>query len=52
LAAALRNEVETDWPEVRRLAQSNAYKNWNGIKETVYAEAKALQIRSPYASDE
>jgi hypothetical protein len=52
LAAALLNGIETDWPEVKRLAESNAYKNWNDVKELVHEQAQTLQIRSPYDSDE
>ena len=52
LAAALQNEVETDWKEVRRLAESSAYKNWPQVKELIDEQAKALQVRSPGDSDE
>jgi hypothetical protein len=52
LAAALQGEVETDWKEVRRLAESPAYKNWPQVKELIDEQAKALQIRSPSDSDE
>ena len=52
LAAALQGEVETDWAEVKRLAKSNAYKNWNEVKELVHEQAQAIQVRSPYHSDE
>jgi hypothetical protein len=52
LAAALLGEIETDWAEVKRLAQNNAYKNWNEVKELVHEQAQALQVRSPYHSDE
>ena len=47
LAAALLGEVETDWAEVRRLAESPAYKNWNDVKQLVDEQAKALQVGSP-----
>ena len=52
LAAALQGEVETDWREVRRLAESSAYNNWPQVKELIDEQAKAFQIRSPGDSDE
>jgi hypothetical protein len=52
LAAALQGEVETDWTEVRRLAQSPAYGEWNEVKELTDEEAQALKLRSPYDSHE
>jgi hypothetical protein len=52
LAAALQGEVETDWKEVRRLARSTAYDNWNDVKQRVHEQAKVLQVRSPCDSDE
>ncbi|MCU0772352.1 MAG: hypothetical protein MUE94_11385 [Verrucomicrobia bacterium] len=52
LAAALLGEIETEWAEVKRLAQHNAYENWNDVKELVHEQAQALQVRSPYHSDE
>ena len=52
LAAALQGEVETDWREVRRLAESSAYQNWPQVKELIDEQAKALQVRSPGDSDE
>lgn len=52
LAAALMGEVETDWAEVKRLAQNNAYENWHDVKELVHEQAQALQVRSPYHPDE
>ena len=52
LAAALQGEVETDWAEVKRLAKNAAYKNWSDVKEIVHEQAQALQIRSPYHTDE
>jgi len=52
LAAALQGEVETDWREVRRLAESPAYKNWPQVKALINEQAKALQVRSPGDSDE
>ena len=48
LASALQEEVATDWSEVRRLAESSAYRNWNDVKALVHEQAQALQIRSPY----
>jgi len=51
LAAALLGEIETDWAEVKRLADDNAYKNWNDMKELVHEQAQALQVRSPYHTD-
>jgi hypothetical protein len=50
LASALSGEVEVDWNEVQRLAESSAYKNWNEVKGLVDECAKALKIRSPYDS--
>lgn len=38
--------------EVERLAQTNAYKNWNDVKVLVHEQAQALKIRSPYDSNE
>lgn len=52
LAAALLGEVETDWTEVRRLAECPAYQNWNDVKQLVDEQAKALQVGSPYDSHE
>jgi hypothetical protein len=52
IAAALQNEAETDWQEIRRLAKSPAYKNWSEVKQLIYEQAQALQIRGPYDSDE
>ncbi|MCP5526592.1 MAG: hypothetical protein H7A47_07280 [Verrucomicrobiales bacterium] len=52
LAAALLGEVETDWVEVKRLAQDNAYKNWQDVRDLIHEQAQALQVRSPYHSDE
>jgi len=52
LATALLAEVETDWAEVKRLANDKAYKNWNDVKELVHEQAQALQVRSPYHSHE
>lgn len=52
LAAALLAEIETNWAEVRRLAEDPAYRNWNDVKQLVHEQAQALQVRSPYHSDE
>ena len=52
LAAVLQREVEADWNEIRRLAQSSAYKNWNEVKRLAHEQAQALQVRSPYDSDD
>ena len=52
LAAVLEGEVEVDWAEVRRLANANAYANWADVKAITDEQAKALQVRSPYDSDE
>jgi hypothetical protein len=52
LAAALQGEVETDWQEVRRLAESSAYDNWDEVKELIHEQAQALQVRDPCDSDE
>jgi hypothetical protein len=48
LAAALQEEVATDWPEVKRLAESRAYQNWPDVQTLVHEQAQALQVRSPY----
>jgi hypothetical protein len=52
LAAALHQEIETDWREVERLAQSSAYQNWKDVEALVDEQAKALQIRSPFDSNQ
>lgn len=52
LAVALQNEVETDWNEVRRLASSSAYDNWNDVQQLTNEQAQALKVRSPYDPDE
>jgi hypothetical protein len=52
LAAALLAEVETNWAEVKRLAEDPAYQNWNDVEQLVHEQAQALQVRSPYHSDE
>lgn len=52
LASALAAEVEVDWNEVRRLSQDRAYSNWRDVKALTNEQAKALEIRSPYDSDE
>ncbi|MCP5519367.1 MAG: hypothetical protein H7A45_19155 [Verrucomicrobiales bacterium] len=51
LAAALLDEVETDWAEVRRLANAPAYANWPEVKALIDEQAEALQIRSSGDSD-
>jgi len=52
IAAALQGEVETDWQEVRRLAESGAYQNWDRVKALIDEQAEILQVRSPGDSDE
>lgn len=52
LAAGLQNEIEVDWTEVKRLANESAYANWSDVKALIDEQAKAIQIRSPYDSDE
>jgi hypothetical protein len=52
IAAALQGEVETDWSEVRRLAQSPACRNWDHVQTLIHEQAQALQVRSPGDSDE
>jgi hypothetical protein len=52
IAAALRDEVETDWREIKRLTGTVAYRNWSEVKSLVDEEAKTLALRSPYDSDE
>jgi hypothetical protein len=41
-------ESETDWAEVRRLAESSAYQNWHNVNELIHVQATTLQVRSPY----
>jgi hypothetical protein len=50
VSAALLEEVETDWAELKRLASTNAYQNWQNVKSLVDEQAKTLQVRSPYDS--
>lgn len=50
-AAALLEEVETDWAEVKRLAADTAYQNWQDVKALVHEQAQTLQIRCPYDPD-
>lgn len=52
IAAALQDEVEIDWREVQRLAESNAYQNWHHVKTLIHEQAQVLQVRSPGDSDE
>jgi hypothetical protein len=52
VAAALRDEVETDWNEITRLAKLEAYANWADVKDLIDEQAKTLQVRSPYHTDE
>jgi hypothetical protein len=52
IAAALREEVEADWNEVNRLAKLDAYANWADVENLINEQAKTLQVRSPYDSDE
>jgi hypothetical protein len=52
IAAALREEVEADWNEVKRLAKLDAYANWADVENLINEQAKTLQVRSPYDSDE
>jgi len=52
LAAALTGEIEVDWAEVQRLASASAYANWPGVKTLIDEQAKVIQVRSPYDSDE
>ena len=48
LAAALQEEVATDWFEVKRLAESSAYQNWPDVQSLVDEQAQTLEIRGPY----
>ena len=52
IAVALRQEIEVDWQEVKRLAGTVAYTNWREVNETIDEQAKDLGQRSPYDSDE
>ena len=51
LASALQGEIEIDWNEVRRLAQTNNYDNWKHVQELTHEQAKAFKVRSPYNPD-
>ncbi len=52
IAAALREEVEADWNEVKRLAKLDVYANWTDVENLINEQAKTLEVRSPYDSDE
>lgn len=52
LAAGLQDEIEVDWTEVKRLANESAYANWSDVKALIDEQAKTIQVRSPYDSDE
>lgn len=52
IAAALRHELEIDWPEVTRLASLPEYGNLSQVKDLVHETAKTLGQRSPYDPDE
>jgi hypothetical protein len=52
VAAGLNGEVEIDWGEVKRIAQDSAYGNWSDVRQLINEEAKTLQVRSPYDSNE
>ena len=52
LAAGLQDEIEVDWTEVKRLANASAYDNWPDVKALINEQAKTIQVRSPYDSDE
>lgn len=52
IGAALRREIEVDWPEVKRIAGTVGYKNWREVNEAIDEQAKTLGQRSPYDSDE
>lgn len=52
IAAVLRDEVEVNWLEVKRLAKTNAYSNWPDVRKIICEEAKALNVRSPYDPNE
>jgi hypothetical protein len=50
--AGLETQVEIDWNEARRLAQTTSYNNWSDVKALIDEQAQALKIRSPYDSNE
>ena len=52
IAAVLQNEIEADWTEIRRLSNLRAYANWPDVKALTDEQAKALEVRNPYDSDE
>ena len=52
LAAGLQDEIEVDWAEVKRLANSSAYANWPDVKALVNEQAETIQVGSPYDPDE
>lgn len=52
IAAALNGQVETDWKEVRRLAESPAYSNWEQVKALIHEQAEAHRLRNPCDSNE
>ena len=52
IAAALRQELELNWPEVTRLAALPEYGNLKQVKDLVHETAQTLGKRSPYDSDE
>jgi len=52
IGAALRREIEVDWPEVKRISGTVAYKNWREVNEAIGEQAKALGQRNPYDSNE
>lgn len=52
VAAALLEEVEVSWDEIKRLSQKKDYANWPDVNSLIHEQAKTLKVRSPYDSDE
>jgi hypothetical protein len=50
-AVALRQEIEMNWDEVRRLANLPAYRNLSQCSQLVNEVADELKIKSPLYSD-
>ena len=52
IASGLAGEIEVAWDEVTRLAKTPAYANWPEVIKLIDEQAKVLEVRSPYHSDE
>jgi hypothetical protein len=51
ISVALRNEIEMNWDEVRRLANLPEYRNLSECVKLVKEVADELKIKSPLHSD-